>query len=568
MVKLISNSDNKVMQNSSFVKNAVMYKDMFAFYDAYEKLVGSGADNMPNYCCYKDKSLCLEGICLFMKDYSSELGFESVKLTLDYLKVIYYTLAGYSKDGKNMPERSVIEKEFEQYIKASESSQKSLMKEFEEKNKVYKKSKGEFDKLMTNYSHKFVVSKVLDGLSVVLLILFLMSAMVTFSFYILNKLTLLVAVICSAALTVVAFVCFFLLKHVSKNIERVAGDFAYEIQTKKKNKNADFAELVKVKKKLSRIMSEKYEFNHNFSNEIGKYYKSVGFDALLAKAVEYKLLSYNKKMDIVNLFESQEEEIVETKNEIHLISNTASSSSDKLAAVYSKICTKDWLYYSNEVRFEFLKKFNAVSQKTHEWKLSVGNLLIDPFGMNLKKLSKEQVSYLKSKNDLFVSMSIDKLLTTNLIKSDRVLELETATDAENIYNLKMEYISHFYDYEKTKNYNNLFYGKTFNENTKVTDEIIENYSKIPSLVCMDLKQIESNIGLSNADSSAVKKISEIVGEYETTNQVKIDKVQVIAMREEVGSTVDITDFAQRLGDYGIEYHFGDTKFVGYKLGVV
>ena len=38
MFSLIKKEDALVLQNSNFVKNALLFKDMLAFYDVYEKL--------------------------------------------------------------------------------------------------------------------------------------------------------------------------------------------------------------------------------------------------------------------------------------------------------------------------------------------------------------------------------------------------------------------------------------------------------------------------------------------------------------------------------------------------
>ena len=83
MFQIIKSEDSKVLSSSGFVKNAIFYKDMFAFYDAYEKLTTDFKKSLPNFCFEKKKEFCLEGLCLAMKMYASELGFETVKLTAD-----------------------------------------------------------------------------------------------------------------------------------------------------------------------------------------------------------------------------------------------------------------------------------------------------------------------------------------------------------------------------------------------------------------------------------------------------------------------------------------------------
>lgn len=567
MLKLISKADNTLMKDSSFVKNATLYKDMFAFYDAYAAILQADKETVPNYCYYNKGAICLEGICLFMKDYASELGFESVSLSLDYLKVIYYTLASYSKDGVNMPERSVIENEFKAYIDASKNSEKELSAEFEKKNKSYLKQKKDYDGKATEYSHKLVLSRILDGLAVVMIIMMFAISMLFFSFYFLDKFSLTASIISSSVTAAFGIVILVVLKKIAKKIEVKANELAYDLQTKKKNKDAAFELMRSCKRKLARVVSERYEFEHNFSKELTSYYKSMSFDALLSRASEYKLLSYNLKLDIENLFVTQDEEIKKIISKISKVSEL-SSSNQKLSEIYTEIVSKDWLEFSNEVRFEFLKKFIGFAGKTHYWKLEDRGSKIDPFGIDVKALAKEQVAYLKSTNDLFVAAYADKLLMTSLIKSERELEIEAANDSENIYNVKLEYLKHFFDYNKTSKYNNLFYGKSFNQNAKVTSEILDGNSKIPSVVQMNLKLTEQKHGLANCQTDAIKKISSIISGFEKTNTVKFDDVPVVTVATKENKEIEIEDYAEKLDDYGIEYHFGDNVFVGYKLGAV
>ena len=54
MFSLISADDCKVMVNSRFVKNAVFYKDLFAFFDTYEKLMAEDKKSLPSFCVDKN----------------------------------------------------------------------------------------------------------------------------------------------------------------------------------------------------------------------------------------------------------------------------------------------------------------------------------------------------------------------------------------------------------------------------------------------------------------------------------------------------------------------------------
>ena len=48
MIKLLNEKDKDVINGSGFVKNAVFYKDMLAFYDAYQNLMKNDISKIPS----------------------------------------------------------------------------------------------------------------------------------------------------------------------------------------------------------------------------------------------------------------------------------------------------------------------------------------------------------------------------------------------------------------------------------------------------------------------------------------------------------------------------------------
>ena len=170
MFQVIKSDDIKVLSSSRFVKNATFYKDMFAFFDAYEKLTTDHKKSLPNFCFVNKKEFCLEGLCLVMRMYASELGFETLKLTADYLRVLYFTICAYSTDKKTV-EREAIEVEFEEYKKASKQVVDASEKEVSDKEAVYFAKKQKYDQGANKYARKLVGSQVFNILFVVSLIL-------------------------------------------------------------------------------------------------------------------------------------------------------------------------------------------------------------------------------------------------------------------------------------------------------------------------------------------------------------------------------------------------------------
>ena len=108
MFKLLKSEDKFVLDNANFAKNAILYKDMLCFYEAYSQ-IQENQDKLPNFCYIKNNVLCLEGVCLLMKMYATEFKFETLKLTLDYLKVLYFAIASYAENDD--VDREIIIKE-------------------------------------------------------------------------------------------------------------------------------------------------------------------------------------------------------------------------------------------------------------------------------------------------------------------------------------------------------------------------------------------------------------------------------------------------------------------------
>lgn len=561
MIGLISKGDSEVLANSGFIKNAVFYKDMLAFYDAYSKLLSLEADEIPNYCKVGKGNLCLEGICLFMKNYQSELGFESVKLTLGYLKVLYYTIASYS-DGKNFPDRKIIEQEFRTYKDASKQMADVAEKQIAEADAKYKQSKAEHDDLKRKYASRLVSARIVEGLFVVFLVLGFMSAMVVMSFYFMNKLSILVASLVAAGVFVVLIGISIGLKVLSKKLDRSAGDLAYTLQNKKRVKDTDYAQVVKAKDGLNRIVSERQEFKYNFSKILAEYRKPIKFEKVIKLAKEYRLLSYNVKLDVIALFENHENEVRSMLSDL----SKASKFSDMKAMteIYKKINEYDWFKYNSQLILEFIRNFSAVAEKTFEWKLDINGVKVDPFGIDVKKLAKEQIVYLKSRDDLFVSAPLDKFMNTNLVKNENILTFESKATPEAIRELKSQYISHFFDYDSTKKYNNLFYDKKLSGNAKISSDIIEDNSIIPTFAWLKIKCAECKLGMNNASSATIAQIEKIVEGYEGGTPYVVDKLNVV-----VADNEDISPFAGALAEdlenFGVKYTYGEATFIGYRL---
>lgn len=560
MAHLINRNDKDVIASGSFVKNAVFYKDMLAFYDAYKKIMETNVSKLPSFC-YKNGNYYLEGICLLFRDYSSELGFESVKLSLNYLKVIYYTIASYSQDGE-LPEKEIFVNEFNVYKKASSELAVSVNLELKKAKSDYEELKKEYNLATKKHTKNLISARLFDGISIVLFIMTILVAMLCYTCHFMGKFTFNQASIWAVIVIAVGFSIFGIFKILAKKCQSKSNGLSYENQTKKKNK--DDSELLynSVFERANKINSEKYEYNSNFFVELKKYVKLLSFSEILDRANDYKMLSYNMKLDLINLFDSQEQEIREIIEVINGVTNPENANRD-FEKIYAEIQSKDWLYYNNEVRFEFIKRMADVSEFTYNYTVKSEGKKINPFGISVKALSKEPIVYLKSREDLFIAATLDKFLNTKYIKNSRTLELKGLKSSDALKRVKMEFASHFFDYENTIKFNNLFYATKIQDGVKIPDEIIENNRKVPTYVYMKLKLIESRLKMGNSDASTIKELAKVIERFELTGNFEKIAIESANMVEDENVTSEVCTY-EDLG-YAVKYTFEDGSFIGYRI---
>ena len=556
MVALLNKNDNSVLSRDGFVKNAVFYKDMFAFYDAYVMIMEKNTDDLPGYVFYKERYI-LEGICLFMKNYASEFGFETMHLTLEYLKVLYYTIASYSKD-ENLPERMLFEREFDEFKATADALYESAFLEHQAQEKAYNKAKSEFDKKTNKFAQNLIWSKMLGILAVVSMIVGFVAGMVPFTFYFLNEISITLTAVLSGSCVAIGVGASFSLKYGSKKLGTLSGENEYEIQQKKRSKDGYLETSKELYLKLAKIAGERYECHNNLSEKISELKKSEPIEKIFEKASEYKILSYNIKVDIANIFESQKADEEEILSLIQTLNQNSSLA--EISKIYLEIKEKDWLYYNNEVRYEFIKRFVLFAENTKEWALEIDGKKVEPFGVKVKNMCKEKVVFLRSTNDLFVTLAYSDLLKTNLIKSSNIIKTKTIDSADKFRHAKMEYLTHFFSFEKTKKYNNLFSETKIKDGVKVGDEILRNTQQIPTMALVELKVAENALGLSNYISPTIKQIEAIIYEYETG-----EKYVESVVNNKPKTVKEITAVREDMFDYAVTYTFEDGSFVGYRL---
>lgn len=563
MVSLIHENDRNFMADARFIKNAVLYKDIFAFYDAFSFIMSQDKNLLPNYCFLNNGEYCLEGICLLIKDYSSELGFESIKLSIDYLKVIYYTIASYSKDG-NLPDRRVIEAEYNGFKKANADVSSSTKAEYLSIDDKFLDAKNSYDKLSDIYGKKMVSSKLLNALSIVFLIAGILFAGVSISLSLVKIIIPTISYILAGVFLVFGLGLFFILRYVSKKQDTYAGELAYTMQGKKKSKDELENNRQSYLEKYNKVVGESYEYFTNFGELINGFRQKLSLEEVLKKAREYKILSYNVRVDVLAISQNQDNDIDNIVAEISAVSKD--NPKEKLNEIYKKILKSDWLYYSNVVRLSFLKKFVDISEMTFDWKLESDNEIIRPFGIDIKSISKEKVSYLKSRDGLFVATSLDKLTSTKYFKSLKELDMVEANNLSKIQNIKMEFYSHFFDYEKTRGYNNLFYSDKIEDGVRISDDILNSTARIPTYVLLQLKLVEERLKLGNSDNSVIVQISDFINKYDGTYTDIVAENKKIAEEENFAVKDNIK--VEEIDEFSMRYSDEKSSFVGYKLSSI
>ena len=182
----------------------------------------------------------------------------------------------------------------------------------------------------------------------------------------------------------------------------------------KRDKISQDVSLKKLLSNYSLIATENYECLNSLSDILFKDAR-LSFNNILCRAKEYKLLSYNIKRDVLLIFTNQQKDIDSIKSQLKSVEKS-SDASKMLGEIYKEICQKDWLKYNSDVRCAFLAKFIEMAEKTYNYELNGQKSGETPFGINIKRIAKETVAFLKSRESLFVSSSVDKFMTSNYLK--------------------------------------------------------------------------------------------------------------------------------------------------------
>lgn len=550
MFRLIKKEDYEVLANSNFAKNAMFYKDMLAFYNAFEEMC-EHKEYLPNFCFLHTKELCLEGMCLLMRMYATEFKFETIKLSLEYLKILYYAIASYSEDGETV-DKEKITKEFYDYQNASIDYCNQHKDEVLTDEAAYAKKKKQHDEMTKVYTKKHIAGNLFNALHIIMFVMAFVSLAFPAMCAIYGDFSKGFLWGTSVGLLVVGLSVSYLFRFLSKKKYSEENDLSYEAQVFKKGMDADYESLRSVKDQYNRVLCEKYEYSMYFIELFSHYGECLEVKDVLLKSRAYKLLTYNVVHDVKNLFISQQEEIDEIVADIDAVS-PGGAYQKEFADVYERIKKQDWLYYNAQVRLHFIKKFADISEKNHFWKFVFNDEEIDPFGVDVRALSRENIAYLKTTDRRFVTSKLIEFMQTSYAKNLKDLEFSGTYNAESLKNLKSNYLRNFYNYNELKEKS----GGSF----VLSAEDIAEAERIPTYISMKLRLIENAVGLGNSDARVIRQMAESMFGGEIDDE---------AAPSEKFSVVDIEypktdcDSYEDMGDK-IVYNINGKKVVGYKV---
>ena len=512
MFHLIKEEDYDVLANSNFAKNAMFYKDMLAFCNAFDE-VTNNPKKLPNFCFLHTKELCLEGICLLIKMYATEFKFETIKLSLEYLKILYYAVASFSKDKKTVNKDDIIA-EFEQYRKASIEFCDEHKAEVANQEKIHEEKLEQHKAKLKKSDSKKSSSKVFNALYVIMFVFSFVSLAFPALCAIYKTFSTGVLWGMSVGLLVVGISVAYVFRFASKKLARLADDLAYEAQVFKKGIEQDEQNIKEMKDQYNKILCEKYEYKWYFTALFSHYGTTLSTEEILSRAKMYKLLTYNVIYDVKKLFRSQQEEIDDIVAEIENLSYNVDYQAE-FADVYKRIMDQDWLYFNQQVRLHFIKKFTDVCEKSHNWKLEFNDDEIDPFEVDVRALSRENVAYLKSNDRKFVTAKLIDFMQTNYAKNLRELEFTGNYTAESLKNLKSNYLKSFYVHDVMSAESKGTFAMSMVD--------LEEAERIPTYINLKLRLIENAVGLGNSDARVIRQMAESMFGNEDESEPEISE---------------------------------------------
>ena len=201
----------------------------------------------------------------------------------------------------------------------------------------------------------------------------------------------------------------------------------------------------------------------------------------------------------------------------------------------------------------YIKKFTDICEKSHVWKLEYNDDEIDPFEVDVRGLSRENVAFLKASDRKFVTAKLIDFMQTSYVKNLRELEFTGNYTAESLKTLKSNYLRTFYIHEVMQVESNGSFA--------ISDVNLEEAERIPTYISLKFRLIENAVGLGNSDARVIRQMAENMFGNEDDGETEIS---------ETFSAIDIeypeTDCDScEIQEDQVVYHVNGKQVIGHKI---
>lgn len=553
---LIKKSDKNAFNKVEYIKNATFWKDLLAFYDAYTLITSRSKSALPDFC-FENNRLSLDGICLLIQDSTAMFSFASLDPSIDYLKLLYFSMANYSRNGE-LPPRSLIAGDYNKYKiacrSAVEKSKELVQEELNNQTttnrvEVKKKNVEDLKKKVKSGTLKFFIAIILACVGAV----FYLFADKIISLQPTIKTTI-SAIILAFAVLFLILALSQLLKYgkLYKTEKAYSGNVIKQVDKTTLNVN-------KGKTVIHKLLSENYEYRNNLSKNI-RDKSAIDFLKCLNEIKHYQDLYKNK-----TIFELSEMHRADAR----MIVQDLSKKNPPFSEIYQKITQKNWLYYNQLVRYKFITEFSKNAISTHNWFVKQGDEKLMPFEVDVKALINEKVCFLPERSTEVYCLSIEDIVKSSLLKNSNILNFSAVTSTKDFRFNKMQYMTKFYNLEKFEKKDKGIYKMRIDEIGEGLDmNSLQRYSRIPTLFEMEEKLQNLTLNLENSSEKTINNtLAQIYGNMLGYDDDYIESVlpeNNIEAENLLTSDNELDDIVE-INSHTAVCSFGSTKVVGYKI---
>lgn len=555
---LIKKSDKNAFNKVEYVKNATFWKDLLAFYDAYTLLTSRTKNELPNFC-FESNRLSLDGLCLLIKDSTALFAFSSLNPSIDYLKLLYYSMASYSKNGE-LPQRTLISADYNKYRIACKSAMEKS-KELVGANDLKQQKVNE--RFQTQNDNVKNLGKKVKTANLFLIFSILFIGLGIAIYFVGDNLLSTISNLKMIFTT--TFIILGTILLILSIILRIKYAKAYKTEKgysnnfiSKQNLNSQTNNLSKEKNIVYKLYSEYYEYRNNLSQSI---YDKSSTNFLMALNTIKRNQELYQNNEILTIAEAH-------TNDAKQIFDSLNAGTPNFNEIYSKITQKNWLYYSCLVRYKFITEFAKTAILSHDWQVKLDEQKQHPFNIDVKKLVNEKVMFLPNDGRELYCLPVEEILKSSLLKTYKLQDFTKVTDNREFRYHKMQYMTSFYNSQKFENQSGGVYKMKLRDNENYGDSAMQKYSKIPTLFEMEEKLQNLELNLENSSEKSINRtLAEIYGNMLGFDDDYISSVlpENAIESEDLLTADNELDDIEEINGHTAVCTFGDKKVIGFKI---